>query len=205
MFPFEIMPLQIGITGGIGSGKSLICRIFQILGIPVYDADSRAKSVMTSDGILIAAIKKEFGSLSYRSDGSLNNTYLASMVFDNPEKLQILNGLVHPAVRADYKKWVNQHETSRYVIKEAALLFEAGSYAELDKVVLVYAPEALRMKRVLNRDASRNRQQIQSIMSRQLSDEEKRNRADFVIVNDETQLVIPQVLRLHEVFRDLRM
>ncbi|MFN3839551.1 MAG: dephospho-CoA kinase [Cyclobacteriaceae bacterium] len=199
------MPLQIGITGGIGSGKSLICRIFQILGIPVYDADSRAKSVMTSDGILIAAIKKEFGSLAYHSDGSLNNTYLASMVFDNPEKLQVLNGLVHPAVRADYKKWVNYHETSRYVIKEAALLFEAGSYAELDKVVLVYAPEALRMKRVLNRDASRNRQQIQSIMARQLSDEEKRNRADFVIVNDETQLVIPQVLRLHEVFRDLRM
>ncbi len=197
------MPLQIGITGGIGSGKSTVCRIFGLLGVPVYDADSRAKSVMTSDGILIAAIKKEFGSLSFREDGSLNNEYLAKAVFGNDERLQVLNKLVHPAVGADYKKWIGQQVASRYVLKEAALLYEAGSYVELDKVILVYAPQELRVKRVLQRDPNRTRQQILNIMARQLNDEEKRNRADFVIVNDDTQLVIPQVLRLHEMFGNM--
>ncbi|MCK6616956.1 MAG: dephospho-CoA kinase [Cyclobacteriaceae bacterium] len=197
------MPLQVGITGGIGSGKSLVCRIFGLLGVPVYDADSRAKSVMTSDGILIAAIKKEFGSLSYRQDGSLNNEYLAQAVFGNADRLSLLNSLVHPAVGADYSRWVEQHRNSRYIIKEAALLFEAGSYTALDKIVVVYAPEEVRIKRVLKRDPHRNRQQIINIIARQLSDEEKRKRADFVIVNDDTQLVIPQVIKLHELFQKL--
>lgn len=197
------MPLQVGITGGIGSGKSLVCRIFGLLGVPVYDADSRAKSVMTSDGILIAAIKKEFGSLSYRQDGSLNNEYLAQTVFGNADRLSLLNSLVHPAVGADYRRWVEQQRNSRYVIKEAALLFEAGSYTALDKVVVVYAPEEVRIKRVLKRDPHRSRQQILNIIASQLSDEEKRKRADFVIVNDETQLVVPQVIALHEHFQKL--
>lgn len=198
------MPVQIGITGGIGSGKSLVCRIFSTLGVPVYDADSRAKSVMTSDGILASAIKKEFGSLSYRDDGSLNNEYLAKAVFGNAERLAVLNSLVHPAVGADYERWVGQHQGSRYIIKEAALLFEAGSYSMLDKVVVVYAPEELRIKRVMQRDKNRSRQQIINIMASQLTDEEKRKRADFVIVNDETQLVIPQVLRLDALFRKVK-
>jgi dephospho-CoA kinase len=194
------MPLQIGITGGIGSGKSLVCRIFRVLGVPVYDADSRAKSVMTSDGILVTAIKKEFGSLAYREDGSLNNEYLAKAVFGNAGRLQTLNRLVHPAVGADYARWVERYAASRYIIKEAALLYEAGSYSALNKIVVVFAPEELRLKRVLQRDPQRNRQQVMNIIASQLSEGEKRKRADYVIVNDETQLVIPQVLKLHELF-----
>jgi len=194
------MPLQIGITGGIGSGKSLVCRIFRVLGVPVYDADSRAKSVMTSDGILVMAIKKEFGSLAYREDGSLNNEYLAKAVFGNAGRLQTLNRLVHPAVGADYARWVERYAASRYIIKEAALLYEAGSYSALNKIVVVFAPEELRLKRVLQRDPQRNRQQVMNIIASQLSDDEKRKRADFVIINDESQLVIPQVLKLHELF-----
>jgi dephospho-CoA kinase len=197
------MPFQIGITGGIGSGKSLVCQIFGTLGVPVYDADSRAKSVMTSDGILISRIKKEFGSLAYGADGNLNTQYLAQTVFGNERRLQVLNNLVHPAVAADYKKWLEQKMACAYVIKEAALLFESGSNTALNKVIMVYAPEELRIKRVLQRDAHRSRQQLKAIISSQLSDEEKRNRADFVIVNDETQLVIPQVLKLHELFLNL--
>lgn len=193
-------PLQIGVTGGIGSGKSLVCRIFSLLGVPVYDADSRAKSIMTSDGILISHIKKEFGSLAYHADGSLNNAYLAQTVFSDAVRVKKLNELVHPAVAMDYSKWLSENRQSRYVVKEAALLFEAGSYTVLDKIVVVYAPEELRIKRVLQRDAHRNRQQVQEIINHQWSDEEKRKRADFVIVNDESQLVVPQVLKLHNLF-----
>jgi dephospho-CoA kinase len=193
-------PLQIGITGGIGSGKSLICKIFSCLGVPVYDADSRAKYVMTTDGILISQIKKEFGDLSFDSNGNLNRKYLSESVFGNPEKLERLNKLVHPRVGADYKQWVQQNHSQKYVLKEAALLFESGSHQLLDKVIVVYAPQALRLKRVLNRDKQRTQKQVNEIMERQWPEEEKAKRADFIIQNDERQLVIPQVLELHRLF-----
>jgi dephospho-CoA kinase len=189
-------PLQIGITGGIGSGKSLVCRIFNALGVPVYDADSRAKSVMTTDGILVTKIKKEFGVLSYHQDGSVDRQYLAEAVFNNVEKLKLLNSLVHPTVAVDFEHWV-QKQHSEYIVKEAALLFEAKSYTALHKIIMVYAPEELRIKRVLQRDTHRTEQQIREIIRNQLQEEEKLKRADFVIVNDETKLVIPQVLELH--------
>ncbi len=191
-------PLQIGITGGIGSGKSIISRIFFSLGIPVYDADSRAKSLMTTDGIVVSQIKKEFGLLSYHSDGSLNREHL-TIAFKNPEKLNVLNTLIHPRVAHDYGQWVNEQE-SNYVIKEAALLFEAKSNVSLDKIIVVYAPKELRIKRVLQRDPQRNEQQVLDIMRNQLTDEEKMNLADYVIINDESMLVTPQVLELHTKF-----
>jgi dephospho-CoA kinase len=196
-------PLQIGITGGIGSGKSLVCRIFNVLGVPVYDADSRAKSVMTTDGILVSQIKKEFGVLSYHQSGEVNREYLAAKVFNNPERLEVLNTLVHPRVKCDYERWIVEQTTAPYVIKEAALLFESGSYQQLNYVVMVYAPELLRVKRVLLRDKHRTKQQVSDIIHNQMSDEEKRQRADYVIVNDETTLVVPQVLQLHEQFLKL--
>jgi dephospho-CoA kinase len=192
--------MLIGITGGIGSGKSLVCQIFTSLGIPVYDADSRAKSLMTTDGILISAIKKEFGALSYHPDGTLNRQYLASVAFQDPQRLQVLNGLVHPRVGADFAQWLNDHQEHPYIIKEAALLFESGSYQSLDKIIVVHAPEQLRLSRVLQRDPHRSTEQVQEIIRNQMRDEEKVRRADFVIVNDETQLVIPQVLALHQQF-----
>ena len=191
-------PLQIGITGGIGSGKSIVCRIFKVLDVPVYDADSRAKSLMTTDGIVISQIKKEFGVLSFHADGSLNREYLAE-AFKDAEKLKVLNNLVHPRVAQNYEQWV-QEQTSVYVLKEAALLFEAKSNLSLDKIIVVSAPERLRIKRVVQRDPHRNEQQVLDIMRNQLTDEEKVKLADFVITNDESQLVTPQVLKLHEKF-----
>lgn len=193
-------PLQIGITGGIGSGKSLVCKIFSLLGVPVYDADSHAKELMTTDGILISGIKKEFGDLSYNSDGTVNRIYLGELVFRDRAKLEKLNSLVHPRVGEDYKRWLAQHQDSAYVIKEAALLFEAKTNLTLDKIIVVYAPEELRIKRVLLRDPHRTAEQVKGIVEKQMPEDEKLNRADFVIVNDETKLVIPQVLRLHHMF-----
>jgi dephospho-CoA kinase len=193
-------PLQIGITGGIGSGKSLVCKIFASLGVPVYDADSRAKSIMTTDGILVEQIKKEFGSLSYHEDGRLNREYLSAAVFNNADKLKTLNELVHPRVGADSEKWMEENAAHPYLLREAALLFESGSFKKLDKIIVVTAPEALRVKRVLQRDKQRTEQEVIAIIRNQMTEEEKVKRADFVIHNDETELVVPQVLKLHKQF-----
>ncbi|GAB1446109.1 MAG: dephospho-CoA kinase [Cyclobacteriaceae bacterium] len=190
-------PLQVGITGGIGSGKSLICRIFGCLGIPLYDADSRAKALMTTDRILVDQIKKEFGSLSYHANGVLNKVHLRK-VFGNPTELKKLNALVHPRVAHDYKIWVDKQKGSKYVMKEAALLIESGSARELDHLIVVSAPEHLRIQRVLKRDPHRNLIEIKNIIESQLAEKEKVAQADDVIINDESQLVIPQVLELHE-------
>ena len=190
-------PLQIGITGGIGSGKTLVSKIFACLGIPVYDADSHAKELMTTDGILVSQIKKEFGDLSYLSDGTLNRKYLSEVVFNKQERLDVLNKLVHPRVGENYTQWVKRHNNKAYVLKEAALLFETGSYQALDKIIVVHAPEEVRIKRVIHRDG-RAEQQVREIIRKQMSEEEKLKRADFIIYNDESSLIIPQVLSLHE-------
>jgi dephospho-CoA kinase len=195
-------PLQVGITGGIGSGKSLICKIFAQLGVPIYDADSHAKALMTTDGILISQIKKEFGDLAYHPDGSLNRTWLADHVFLDEERLEKLNSRVHPRVAVDYEKWLGGHLGERYVLKEAALLFESGSFNLLDKIIVVSAPESLRQKRVLQRDAHRTVEQFKGIVEKQMPEEEKLKRADYIIVNDETKLILPQVLFLHKQLRE---
>lgn len=193
-------PLQIGITGGIGSGKSLVCKVFQSLGVPVYDADSHAKILMTTDGILVDQIKKEFGTLSYDAKGGLNRKYLSEAVFNNEAKLQKLNALVHPRVALDYDRWLAENKESAYVIKEAALLFEAGSSELLDKIIVVTAPEKMRITRVLKRDTQRKESEVVKIIRNQMAEEEKLKRADFIIQNNETELVIPQVLKLHELW-----
>jgi len=192
--------LQVGITGGIGSGKSLVCKIFQCLGVPTYDADSRAKYVMTTDTILIQQIQKEFGNLSYNPKGVLNRKYLADTVFSDSAQLKKLNSLVHPRVAIDYGNWVVSHSDVPYVIKEAALLFESGSANALDKIIAVYAPETVRIQRVLKRDTQRTEQAVKGVIQNQMNEEEKRDKADFVILNDDSMLVIPQVLQLHKQF-----
>ena len=194
-------PLQIGITGGIGSGKSLVCKIFALLGVPVYDADSHAKALMTTDGILVSQIKKEFGDLSYYPDGTLNRNWLANHVFSDQQQLDKLNTLVHPRVAHNYKQWVALYPGEPYVLKEAALLFEVGSFHSLDKIVVVSAPESVRQRRVLKRDAHRTVEQFQGIVEKQLPEDEKVKLADYIIVNDDTTLVIPQILKLHEEFK----
>lgn len=198
-------PLEIGITGGIGSGKSLVCRVFEQLGVPVYDADSHAKGLMTTDGILVSAIRKEFGDLSYQADGSLNREWLGQQVFPDKQKLDKLNSLVHPRVAADYEQWLFQHRNVPYVLKEAALLFESGSFERLDKIAVVSAPVGLRRKRVLQRDPHRTVDQFDAIVEKQMPEEEKLKRADYIIVNDDTTPVIPQVVELDRKFRSFKI
>ncbi|WP_224996605.1 dephospho-CoA kinase [Cesiribacter sp. SM1] len=189
-------PLKIGITGGIGAGKSTVCKIFAALGIPVYDADSRAKRLLVEDSELMEQIRAAFGGEAYFPEGGLNRVWLAAQVFSKPDQLAQLNKLVHPRVGLDFESWYQQQEAP-YVLKEAALLFEAGSYKSLDAVITVTAPQPLRLRRTLMRDEHRSREQVEDIMQRQLPEEERIQRSQFKIVNDEHSLVLPQVLRLH--------
>jgi dephospho-CoA kinase len=189
--------LKVGLTGGIGSGKSLVAGIFNVLGVPVFDADRHAKGLMETDEELASSIKNLFGEESYFK-GKLNRSFLASVVFNDPYKLQQLNALVHPATISAAAKWIEQQKTP-YIIKEAALLFEAGTAAGLDYIIGVHAPQHLRIKRVIDRD-NLTRDQVLARMSRQINEEIKMKLCDFVIVNDEQTLLIPQVIRLHEQF-----
>jgi dephospho-CoA kinase len=195
-------PLTVGVTGGIGSGKSLICRIFNILSIPVYDADSRAKWVMFHDRDVREKVKELLGEKAY-SDDTLNREYIASRTFHDPALLNSLNEIVHPAVGRDFDIWCAQHSTSPYVIKEAALLIESGSYKTLDVLVNIHAPVDLRIKRVLERDPFRDISQIENIIARQISDEERMKKADHTIFNDDQHMVIPGVISLDKLFRSL--
>lgn len=190
-------PLLVGITGGIGSGKSTVCKLFSLLGVPVYTADDRAKWLMNHDSPLKEKILAAFGSESYLSNGELNRAYLAASVFSNPEKVAALNALVHPAVRKDFMDWVSQ-QSAPYLIKEAALLFETGAVKELDCVINVSSPLRVRMARVLLRDPHRTEEQVNQIIDQQLPDEEKNERADFSIKNADNKLLLPQVIALHE-------
>lgn len=187
--------IKVGITGNIGSGKSTVARIFSILGIPIYDADSRAKAVMVENQSLVQAIKKLLGEDSYSSDDSLNRAYISQKVFSNSSLLQGLNALVHPAVFNDFDDWVLT-QNAPYVLKEAALLIESGSYKTLDKLIVVTAPVEIRLKRSILRDAS-NEAAIRDRMKNQMPEEEKIKLAHFCIQNNE-QLLIPQVLNIHK-------
>src|SRR5579871_2799875 len=181
-------PLRIGVTGGIGSGKSIVCKIFATLGVPIYDADTMARKLMTSDAVLVDQIKSTFGALSYLADGSLNREYLSAEVFNNTAKLDKLNALVHPRMAVDSERWMDDNKRSFYVIKEAALLYEAGSYKSLDKIIVVSAPKHVRVQRVMRRDPSRSTDDVLKIISSQMPEIEKKKRADFVVSNDESEL-----------------
>ena len=191
-------PLKIGVTGGIGAGKSIVCKIFKILGIPVYNADERAKVLMVQDKHVVESIKRNFGDEAYLADGKLNNIYLANHVFKNENKLKIINAIVHPAVTIDFDNWLKNHENKSYVIKEAALLVESGSYEFLDYLITVTAPIDIRIARILTRDSHRTKENIEEIISKQLSDEEKISKSKFIITNDNHSLLIPEVLKIHE-------
>jgi dephospho-CoA kinase len=195
--------LRIGITGGIGSGKSIVARLFAALGVPVYDSDSRAKWLMANDLLLREQLLAAFGPETYTAEGVLNRVHLAQRVFKDAAQVALLNGLVHPRVGADFEAWVAAQKAASqpYILKEAALLYESGAYRQLDRIITVFAPPEVRHARVLRRDTHRTVGDVQAIMSQQLSDEEKLQRADHVIYNDDSQLVLPQVLALDEAFR----
>ena len=187
--------LKIGLTGGLGSGKSTIAKIFEVLGVPVYYADIEAKRIMNSDAQLKSEIVKHFGEQAYVDD-QLNRPFLASIVFDNKENLALLNSLVHPATIRDSKEWISR-QTTPYAIKEAALIFETGSQEYLDYVIGVSAPAHLRIQRAMQRD-NLTRGQVQQRMSKQIEEVIKMHLCDFVIYNDEVKPVLPQVLELHK-------
>ena len=190
-------PTLVGITGGIGAGKSTVARIFNTLGIPVYDADSRAKWLMNNDPELIAGIISLFGTEAYDHLHQINRTHIARMAFSDQSLLTSLNTLVHPAVAKDFDHWAGM-QTTPYVLKEAALLFESGSYQSLSAVITVTAGESLRMHRVLKRDAHRTEQDVKKMMDAQWTEDRKVARSQYIITNDETKAVIPQVLKIHQ-------
>lgn len=188
---------RIGITGGIGSGKSTVCQVFRLLGVPIYSVDDRAKWLMIHDENLKNQICLHFGKEAYHDDGSLNRTYLSETVFSDPEKVKTINNLVHPAVGRDFEAWATA-QNAPYVLKEAALIFETGGEKHLDAVINVSSPLKIRLARVLIRDPHRSEQQVHEIINQQLPDEEKNERADFVIKNSDNKLLIPQVLAIHQ-------
>ena len=194
--------LRIGITGGIGSGKSIASRLFYALGVPVYDADTRARWLMEHDAALRQQLIAAFGPNTYDAAGRLNRLVLAGTVFGNPERLAQLNALVHPHVGTDFEYWAatQQQAGHAYVLKEAALLFEAGSYKQLDRIITVFAPLSMRLARVLRRDPHRTPADVRAIVAKQLSEDEKMRRADYVLTNDDMQPLLPQVLALHAAF-----
>lgn len=189
------MILKVGITGGIGSGKTTVARIFEVLGIPVYYADDAAKRIMNEDETLKQQIIKNFGGDSY-TNGKLNRAYLASVVFQDKNKLAILNSLVHPATIRNSIMWMKQ-QTTPYAIREAALIFESGVQGQLDYVIGVSAPIELRIERAIQRD-NITRDQVMERMDRQINETIKMRLCDFVIINDGKKPVITQVLKLHE-------
>ena len=188
----------IGITGGIGSGKSLICKIFSMMNIPIYDADSRAKYLINNDLFLKNSIKTLLGKNAYLPTGKYNRKWVASQVFNNPDLLKQLNSLVHPCVHKDSHDWVKKYSKSPFLIYEAALMKAAGDNNMFDKVIVINAPINLRIQRIQVRD-KRSEQEIKDIIARQISDEERLKIADYVIENDDKEPVLKQVLELYEI------
>ncbi|MEY3178102.1 MAG: hypothetical protein RJB42_343 [Bacteroidota bacterium] len=187
--------LKIGLTGGIGSGKSTVAKVFETLGIPVYKADDEAKRLMATHPELIKQIKQHFTEQAYQ-DGKLNKSFLSSVVFNNKKQLELLNSLVHPFTIEDGKAWMLQQKTP-YAIKEAALIFESGSQGEFDLIIGVYAPETLRIHRTIQRDKT-NKDQVKSRMENQIKEEVKMKLCDEVLINNEQDLLLPQIVALHE-------
>ena len=186
--------MKVGITGGIGSGKSLVSAMFQVLGVPVFNADDAAKYLMEHDEQLKEGIQRLFGKEVYKND-RLDRSFLASVVFTDKTKLEQLNGLVHPATIAYGKAWAGR-QLYPYTIKEAAIFFESGSYKEMDKMIGVYAPVDIRLQRAMQRDNA-TEETVKQRMDKQMDENEKMSRCDYVIYNDGSQSVIEQVLELH--------
>ena len=190
---------KIGITGSIGSGKSIVCKIFEQLGVPIYNADERAKLLMISNAEIIEKVKLLFGHESYSETGDLNRKHISNIAFNNKDLLTQLNQIVHPIVFKDFENWLLKKEqlNINYIIKEAALMFETDSYKKLDKFIVVTAPMELRISRTMQRD-SILKEQVLSRMNNQLSQEEKLAKADYEIINDEQTSLIEQVFSLHQ-------
>ena len=193
--------IRIGLTGGIGSGKSTVCRIFDELGAPYYDCDSRAKWLMQNDEALREELVALFGAEVYGADGLLDRARLATEVFGNSERLAALNGAVHPAVGRDWERWCAERKAEgvAYAIMESAILFDCGFDSKVDRTVTVSAPEELRIERAVARDNA-PAEVIRRRVEAQMSDAEREARADYTIVNTDLEEVRKQVAELHKLF-----
>ncbi len=186
--------IKLGITGGIGSGKSLVCKVFSTFGIPVFNADIEARKAMNSDAELKNELIKTFGPDIY-AGSEINKAKMAQLVFNDANTRQQVNNIIHPAVRRIFLAWVSKHKDYPLLIQEAAILFESGAYKLLDKSMVVYAPEEIRIQRVIQRD-DHSRERVKKIMQQQMPEDEKLKRADFILNNYNDYMIIPQVLTI---------
>jgi len=189
--------LKVGITGGMGSGKSTVCNILKNLGVPVFSSDDVGKMLLNNDDYLKSQIKKKFDSDMYTSSGTIDRERMARLVFNNPDELKKLNELVHPRVKAEFDSWCKKNEKKPYVVKEAAILFETDHHKELDKMVTVFCPKEERIRRIIKRDEV-TKESVEKRMLHQYSDAERNALADFIIMNDGNEELLPQVKELHE-------
>lgn len=189
--------LKIGVTGGIGSGKSTVCTIFRNLGVPVFDSDQTSRDLVNENPTIKSTLRKTFGPDMFFQDGSLDRKRLARLVFNNPPELEKLNAIIHPVVFRKFEEFCEKNKKSKYLIKEAAILFETSTHKNLDKIINVYAPKELRIERVLKRENT-SREQIEKIMRFQYSDEVKNKLSDYIIVNENIDELLPQVMEIHE-------
>lgn len=187
--------LKVGITGGIGSGKSVVCEIFKTLGIPVFNADDTARYLMENDDTLVKDVRRLLGDEVY-TNGKLDRAKVSTIIFLDPDKLRKLNALVHPATISYSKRWM-ANQSAPYVIKEAAIFFETGSNKEMNIMIGVSAPKEIRIHRAMDR-SNLTREKVLTIMAQQMNEEEKMGRCDFVIINDDRTPVMPQVMKIHE-------
>jgi len=194
------MAIKVGITGGIGSGKSTVCRIFKLLGAPVFEADKEAKDLLLSDSAIKEQLINLYGNDIYVSNGAIDRKKLAAIIFNNKIELERVNNIVHPAVRSKYSEW-SQKQDYEYTIHEAAILFESGFYKMMDFSILVSAPKNIRIERILNRDNA-SVKQIEERMANQWEDDLKRELASVELVNDDTKLLIPQIIKIDKQLRE---
>lgn len=192
-------PLLVGLTGGIGSGKSTVAKVFKTLSVPVFNSDDIAKNIINNDIDVIREVTTEFGTVY--SDGKLDKVKMAAIVFNDADALEKLNKIIHPKVAEHFQKWIEENKEAAILIKEAAILIESGAYKKMDKIVLVTAPEKIRIQRVVKRDKTSN-QKVKERIQTQFSDKEKMSYADYTIVNDDKQLIIPQVIEVYESLRN---
>jgi len=193
--------IQIGVTGGIGSGKSTVCRIFRLLDIPVFEADKEARILQDNDSRIKEDLKGLFGNDIYNANGALNRQKLAEYIFNDKGLLNKVNQIVHPRVNEQYNLWLKKHHEAVYVVYEAAILFESGRYRQMDKTILVTAPVETRIERVVARDKT-DKKLIEERIKNQMPDEEKIPMADFILKNDERNLILPLIIEIDKNLRD---
>lgn len=187
--------IKVGLTGGIGSGKTTVCKVFKQLGIPVYHADNQARVLSDTDQEIIGALSGLFGKNIYTPTG-LDRKKLSEFIFTNSDLLHKVNAIIHPKVREDFNSWLNEHNKMMYIIHEAAILFESGLHTLFNKIITVTAPEEIRIRRIMEREAV-SEDYVRNIIGNQWPERKKKNLSDYVIVNDQQRMILPQVLEIH--------